>query len=186
MKNKLLLLAFISLGLILVQSCEKDDDDNNNSTSSTNTNSTPAPGTGGGAGTGGGTGSGGIPQNSMKATFDGVTTSFPTVTGTMSTTGSTIIITGLSANTYPQLTISIADSIMKDTFNYPIMPGEPYVLYNTDANTSYYPERGEFILRTIDTTRKLVNGRFNITLKNFNNPNDSIELTDGQFNKFYN
>jgi hypothetical protein len=141
-------------------------------------------GSGGGAGTGGGTGSGGIPPNSMQVTVNGNVLNFDSVMG--SVMGNEISILGISNNDYPRLLISLSDSLMPDTFRFPAQPGEANLNYQTNSSTIYTPVKGFLFLRTIDSSRSLVNGRFEAVLENLNNAQDSVVFTAGQFNKFYN
>lgn len=180
MKTKFFFLLILLISIISFTACEDDDDD-----SPSTTTTTTGGGNGSGAGTGGGTGSGGIPPNSMKATIDGNTLNFGAITGLSA--GGTVTIVGSQSGTniYPQLTISFSDTLVVGRYDYPTSI-QPSITYTTDMNTTYFTVSGTCNLQTNDAAQKLANGRFNIVVKNIINPTDSVVITSGQFNKFYN
>ncbi len=179
MRTKFFFLLLLSISIISFSACEDDDDD------APATTTTTGGGNGSGAGTGGGTGSGGIPPNSMKATVGGATVNFGTVTGLSAGGTVTIIGSQSGTNIYPQLTISFSDSLATGRYDYPASI-QPSITYTTDMSTTYFTASGTCNLQTNDPTQKLANGRFNIVVKNVMNPTDSLVITGGQFNKFYN
>jgi len=171
-----LIFSFCTLGFY---ACNEDDEDEQVTPQS----NSPAPGSGGGAGTGGGTGSGGIPPNSMRVTIDNNVVNFDSIQGTSS--GNDVQIIGRLNASYPRLTIRLTDTLSSDTFFFPGQPGEVTINYESDSNTSYLSNSGFLFLRTIDSSRNLVNGRFEALMRNTNNASDTVVFTSGQFNKFY-
>jgi len=181
MKLKLLLILLGTVLSLFMLSCEDEDDpvmDDNNQ--GTNTGA----GSGGGAGNGGGTGSGGIPPNSMKVTVDGIEIVFDSVSAAEAS-GLISIFGFTDPDPYPFLRIDLNTTLSSDTFWIPNAFVQPAISYEVDSSNRYSAASGYLTIRNIDTSRNLVNGRFELIMKNENDLTDSLIFTKGEYNKFY-
>lgn len=138
---------------------------------------------------GNGAGSGGISPNSMKVKMDKSTVNLKTVSGSAISgmgTANGILISGFdSISTLPSLQILINSTLNIDTFFIKEL-GAPELSYFTDSNQVYVPIAGYIFIQNLDTSIKLVNGRFEAIMVDENNPLDSLVFTKEQFTKFYN
>lgn len=165
---KITLLSLLTI--LMIHACKEDD--STQPTNSTNNNSSDT-----------------LADSYFRATLDGVSTEFSPFAQMLD---STIYVTGMKNNSFPQFIIDFDNRHLPATYIY----GErspvdttllnPYFFYNLSEDSVLYQKNGKITLVKLDLENRIIRGTFEGVLDAFrSNSNDSIVVMDGEFNVFY-
>jgi len=158
----------LATALMTFSACSDDD----------SSSSTPA--AGGGSGGGGSN----ISAESMSVKIDGLSKTFEDVFGVEVFGTISLIGSDNSSSGYPQLTISLNDTLPTGTYSFP-GSGLPSMTFTNDSTSTYITSSGSISILTNDAANDRVTGTFNVGMTNASNPSNTINLTEGQFNISY-